>query len=65
MGAAKNGKIIATFDWATMHYQEFGFYKDRYLSSCGLLKKPNGKRLVAVAGNNKNNNNQNKKQVLC
>ncbi len=51
--AKKNGRIIATFDWTTMAYQEMPirFSKDRYLSSCGLLRKSNGQLLVAVAGN--------------
>jgi len=51
--AKKNGRIIATFEWTTMTYQEMPirFSKDRYLSSCGLLRKSNGQFLVAVAGN--------------
>ena len=50
MGAAKNGKIIATYDWTRMLYQEVVYTKDRYMCSCGLLKQPNGQILVAIAG---------------
>jgi hypothetical protein len=50
VGASKNGKIIATYDWTMMVYQEVLHYNDRYLASCGLLRKPNGQIFVAIAG---------------
>ncbi len=52
VGAKKDGKIIATYDWTTMTYKELavGFTKNRYSCSCGLLKQPNGQALVVVAG---------------
>ena len=54
LGAKKNGKKIATYDWTTMTYQELPmrFTNDRYQCSCGLLRKPNGQPLAAVAGKN-------------
>jgi len=48
----KNGKIIATYDWTTMTYQELPgrFTYNRAHCSCGLLRKSNGQPLVAAAG---------------
>ena len=47
----ENGKIIATYDWTLMTYQELavGFTNDRHYCSCGLLRKPNGQPIVAAA----------------
>ena len=52
LSAKKSGKIIATYDWTTMTYQELPvrFTKDRYQCSCGLLRKSNGQLFVAAAG---------------
>jgi len=56
VGAASNGKMIATIDWTTMEYQvqPVSFNNDRYLGSCALLKNKNGDILVAAAGRNNN-----------
>ncbi len=52
LSISKNGKIIATYDWTTMTYQELPgrFTYDRSFCSCALLRKPNGQPLVAAAG---------------
>jgi hypothetical protein len=55
VGAASNGKMIATIDWTTMEYQvqPVSFNNDRFFGSCALLKNKNGDILVAAAGRNK------------
>jgi hypothetical protein len=64
VGASKNGKIIATYDWAMMVYQEVLHYNDRYLASCGLLRKPNGQIFVAVAGKIGNEKSSERKMLF-